>query len=230
MTSGISIPTLPAARRVPKKPAVQPTIVVADDHPIVGTLLSRFLGAAGGYTLVGTATDGESALALCRMHRPELLILDLVMPRMSGIEVLRVLKAEGVPTKSVVFTSMETPDALREAMINGACGYLAKTTPFSEVMTSLEKVLAGEFAFTGQTSDLLRQWVVGGEQAAMLSDVETTVLRRVALGQSAKEICGAIALSESGTYRLIERIKQKLKAETLQELTLMAVRRGLVPL
>lgn len=230
MIAEIHTPSSPARRRAAKAGPALPTIAVADDHPVIGTLLSEFLGTAGGYNLVGIANNGVDAIELCRKHKPELIVLDLVMPKLSGIEVLRALRAEKLPTKAVVFTSLETPDALREAMVNGACGYLAKTTPFSEVMSSLQKVRSGQLAFTGDAADLLRQWVVGGEQAASLNDAETTVLRCVALGRSAKDISSELSLSESGAYRLIDRVKQKLKVESLQEMTLVAVRRGLVPL
>lgn len=220
----------PPRKNVPKKNEAQLSIVIADDHPVIGTLLSKFLATAGGYRLAGVATDGETALELCRTHRPDLMILDLVMPRLGGLEVLGALQAEGLPTRALVFTSLQTPEALHEAMIKGAYAFLAKTTPFDEVMGCLEKVSQGQFAFTGEASSLLRQWVVSGDQGAALNSVETAVLRHVALGHPAKEISTEIHLSESGTYRLIERVKHKLKAETLQELTLVAVRRGLVPL
>jgi DNA-binding NarL/FixJ family response regulator len=209
---------------------VLPSVVVADDHPVIGTLLSTFLSTSGGYRLVGVATNGRDALTLCRREKPDMLVLDLVMPELGGLEVLQTLKAEGLPTRSVVFTSIETPSALHEAVVNGAYAYLAKSTPFNDVMACLEKVRVGEFVFTPEASDLLRQWMVGGERGGSLSQTETVVLKQVALGQSAKGISSQIDLSESGTYRLIERLKHKLKAETLQELTLIAVRRGLVPL
>lgn len=231
MISQVSELTTHAPRRpaLPKGAAL-PSVVVADDHPIIGTLLSKFLSTSGGYRLVGVATNGREALNLCRRERPDMLVVDLVMPELGGLEVLQALKAEGLPTRAVVFTSIETPDALHEAVVNGAYAYLSKSTPFHEVMACLDKVRAGEFVFTPEASDLLRQWMIGESRAGALSEAETIVLKQVALGQSAKEISSQIDLSESGTYRLIERLKQKLKAETLQELTLIAVRRGLVPL
>jgi DNA-binding NarL/FixJ family response regulator len=214
----------------PKKRAVLPSVVVADDHPVIGTLLSTFLSTSGGYRLVGVATNGRDALTLCRREKPDMLVVDLVMPELGGLEVLQALKAEGLPTRAVVFTSIETPSALHEAVVNGAYAYLSKSTPFQEVIACLDKVRAGEFVFTPEASDLLRRWMVDGEQGGMLSPTETVVLKQVALGESAKEISCNIDLSESGTYRLIERLKQKLKVQTLQELTLIAVRRGLVAL
>jgi DNA-binding NarL/FixJ family response regulator len=231
MISQVSELTTHAPRRpaLPKGAAL-PSVVVADDHPIIGTLLSKFLATSGGYRLVGVAANGRDALALCRREKPDMLVVDLVMPEMSGIEVLQALKAEGLPTRAVVFTSIETPDALHEAVVSGAYAYLSKSTPFPEVMACLDKVRVGEFVFTPEASDLLRQWMVGGEQSCALSPTETIVLKQVAIGRSAKEISSEIDLSESGTYRLIERLKHKLKAETLQELTLIAVRRGLVAL
>ncbi len=217
-------------RRAVTPKGERPTVVVADDHPLIGSLLGAYLNVAGGFRLVGTATTGVEALELCRAERPDMLILDLVMPGLSGVEVLRALKSDAIPTRALVFTSLESPEALQEAMANGAYGFVAKSTPFADIIHSLNKVRGGEFAFTPQAMELLRRWVVSGDQAASLSDVETTVLRRVALGHSAKEISSDIKLSESGTYRLIERVKQKLRVQTLQELTLIAVRRGLLPL
>jgi DNA-binding NarL/FixJ family response regulator len=229
----LSTPPIPlaAVRSHAARDQGRPSVVVADDHPLMGALLAEHLALAGGFRLAGTATDGVQALALCREHRPDVLVLDLLMPGLSGVEVLRALRAEALPTRAVVFTAMESVEALREAMVAGAQGFLSKSTRPEEVMRSLEKVRAGEFAFSTESMELARRWVVaGGRTAAVLTDAETTVLRRVALGQTVKQISAEAGLSESGAYRVLERLKQKLQVESAQELTLVAPRRGLISL
>lgn len=225
----ISAPPLPSARPSNAPAPDLPTLVVADDHPIVGELLGRFLDTAG-FRVVGGAHDGEEALRLCKTLRPALLITDLAMPRMSGLEVLRALKAEGAPTRAVVFSAMDNSDAVQQAMTAGAYGFLAKTTPFPDIVRSLEKARDGEFFFTQEAMDRIRRWVVSGRHASELSDLETGVLKHTALGRSPKELATLFSLSESGVYRSIERVKQKLDAHTPQELTLIALRRGLISL
>ncbi len=220
---------LESAPSTPAGPASgKPSVVVADDHPLMGALLAEHLARAGGFRLAGVAQDGRQALSLCRTHRPDVLILDLMMPLMSGVEVLRALRSERLPTRAVVFTSRESAEALGEAMALGAHGFLAKSTPPEEIMRSLEKVRAGGFAFTPESMELARRWVVGGRSTEPMSDLESNVLRLVALGSSVKSICADTGLSESAAYRAIEKLKTKLQADTLQALTLAAVRRGLI--
>lgn len=226
----LSYPPFASAAPVAGERRGRPGVIVVDDHPFVGELLAAYLETSGAFRLLGTATHGDEALTLCRELRPDLLILDLVMPGRSGLEVLRAVKAEGLPTRCVVFTSLDCPEALREAISAGACGYLAKRTSFSEMIHGLEKVARGEFAFTPDAMELVRRSVRSADSASVLSDSEVTVLRRIALGHGAKQIAADEALSESGVYRVIERLKRKLAAGTVQELTLIAVRHGLLPL
>jgi DNA-binding NarL/FixJ family response regulator len=214
----------PAARSAPGRPR----IVLADDHPAIVELLTTFL--SDHFEVVGLAADGDGALELCRRLQPDLLILDVVMPERGGIEVLRELRSVSAATRVLVFSSMDGGDAVYEAMASGAYGYISKTTPCSGILDALHKIVDGQVVLGANASKTLHDWVTRRGRCATLNQVELEVFRAVALGMPVKEIAARHAISESGAYRIIGRVREKIGAKSEQELTLMAVRRGLIPL
>lgn len=204
------------------------SIVLADDHPAIVALLTTFL--ADHYDVIGVATDGRAALELCRQQQPDLLILDVVMPGLSGVEVLRALQAAKSATRVLIFSSMDSAEAVYEAVANGALGYISKTTPCPGILDALRKVADGQVVFGASAARTLQDHVARRGRSATLNPIEFEVFRAVAVGTPVKEIAAQLAVSESGAYRIISRVRQKVGAKSEQELTLMAVRRGLIPL
>jgi two-component system, NarL family, response regulator EvgA len=205
----------------------RPRVVVADDHPICTELIPRLL-APLGYEVVAVVEDGESAVETCLKLQPDILLLDLVLPKLGGLEVLQRIRTAGAPIKIILFTGSFSNDVLREAMVWGIEGCLMKTAPMAEIEEAFHKVRDGQLAFCAEASDGLRQIVVDNEDASALSELETAVLRHTAEGHAVKAIAADLALSESGVYKVLDRVKRKLGAQSLQELTLAAVRRRLV--
>lgn len=204
-------------------------VAVADDHPICAELVVTLLKRMG-CEVVGSASDGEAAIALCRDHRPDILLLDVVLPKIGGVQVLQRIRGEGWPVKVILFTGSCTSAVLREALAVGVDGCLIKTSSIDDIMTAVRRVWKGDAAFGPEASELMRQLVVAREQVASLTEAETAALRLFAEGRPVKEIAATLSLSESGVYKLVERVKRKVKAQSVQELTLAAVRRGLVQL
>lgn len=202
-------------------------VLVADDHPICAELLPQLL-AGIGCDVVGVAGDGEAALRLCQELQPDVLLLDVVLPKMGGLEVLQKIRDAGLTTKIVLFTGSFNVEVVREAMIWGIDGCLVKSAPLQDIRSAFERLRRGEPAFGPEAAEAMRRIVAGQEDAAALTAVETTVLRMIAEGRAVKEMSGALSLSESGVYKVVDRVKRKMGAQTLQELTLSAVRRGLV--
>lgn len=217
-------PTMKASRSVLSSPA---RVVVADDHPICAELLPQLLERIG-CTVVGVAQDGVAAVSLCEQLQPDVLLLDVLLPRLGGVEVLQQIRSRGLSTRVLLFTGSFSVEVLREAMMWGIDGCLVKTASIEEIEAAFRRVLRGEPAFGPEAAEAMRRIVAGHDDAAALTSVETTVLRMVAEGRAVKEMAGELALSESGIYKVLERVKRKIGAQSLQELTLSAVRRGLV--
>lgn len=202
-------------------------VVVADDHPICTQLIPRLLEPLG-YDVVAVVEDGEAAVQTCLDIRPDILLLDLVLPKLGGLEVLQRLRSAGAPVKIILFTGSFSTDVLREAMVWGIEGCLMKTAPMAEIEEAFHKVRDGQLAFCAEASEGLRQIVVDNDDASALTELETAVLKQTAAGHAVKSIAADLSLSESGVYKVLDRVKRKLGAQSLQELTLAAVRRRLV--
>ena len=202
-------------------------VLVADDHPVCAELMPRVLERVG-CSVVGVAADGEAAVAMCAELRPDILLLDVLLPKLGGVEVLQRIRGQGLKAKVILFTGSFSVEVLREAMAWGIEGCLVKTASIEEIEDAFRRVLRGEPAFGPEAAEAMRRIVAGHEEAAALTDLETTVLRMIAEGRAVKEMAGELALSESGIYKVLERVKRKIGAQSLQELTLSAVRRGLV--
>ncbi len=202
-------------------------VMVADDHPICTQLIPRLLEPLG-YQMVAVVENGEDAVARCLELRPDILLLDLVLPKLGGLEVLQRIRTSGSTTKVILFTGSFSSDVLREAMVWGIEGCLMKTAPMNEIEAAFQKVRDGQLAFCAEASEALRRIVVDHDEAGALSELETAVLRQTAEGRAVKSIASDLTLSESGVYKVLDRVKRKLGAQSLQELTLAAVRRRLV--
>src|SRR3954454_8520570 len=136
-------------------------VVVADDHDLARAGLSSLLHGERGIEVVGEASAGEQALALCRRLQPDLVLTDVRMPDMDGLAVTRAIKRESPGTSVILFTMYENADYLVEALKAGAAGYLLKGAPRQEIVETVRKVLAGESVLHPQlVLELLRRMTV----------------------------------------------------------------------
>ena len=118
-------------------------IIVADDHPVVRDGLIAILGTQPDFEIVGKADDGADALTQVQALQPDVLLLDLEMPTLDGVETLRRLKTEGAAVRVIVFTAFDTDDRIVAAVQNGAQGYLLKGAPRDEIFNAIRFVHAG---------------------------------------------------------------------------------------
>lgn len=177
------------------------SVVVADDHPVFRKGLIEVLSEAGGLRVVGEAADGEAALWQIETHAPGLAILDLEMPKLSGLEVTEQIKQRGLSTIVIVLTMHRVRAMLERALQCGVRGYLLKDHAATDIATCIHLVMAGGTyispGITGGGVDakpLLGGHVAAGRGIARLTATELQVLKLIAAGQTTPAIAGALGI------------------------------------
>lgn len=203
------------------------TVVVADDHPIWRDAVERDLAAAG-LLVVGSAGDGDKAVRVCLATRPAVLVCDLQMPGLSGVEVARALA--GSATRVLVLSaSGETADVL-EAVKAGASGYLLKSATAAELVAAALQTADGAAVFSpGLAGLLLGEYrrTEGDDAAPHLTTRETEVLRLVAKGLTARQVADRLGLSHRTVENHVQNTMTKLALHNRAQLVRYAVDRGL---
>lgn len=176
------------------------TVLLADDHPLFRKGLVEVVGADPSFRIVGEAADGESALELVRRHRPRVAVLDIEMPKASGLAVTEAIRAEGLGAEVVILTMHKDAAMLRRGLDVGARGYLLKDSAATDIVACLHMVAAGRaYVSPALSTELLdrQAGVPVAELAALaaLTPAERRVLRLIAQGQTSGAIAQALGLS-----------------------------------
>lgn len=205
-------------------------LALVDDQTIFRELLQEVLvaQARGRYVIVGHYSSGRPALEQMALLSPDVVILDIVLPDMNGLDVLRELKRYRVPPKVLVVTACEQPPVIRDALTAGAHGIVTKGAPLSELQTAVDRVSRGGSFFCASSSDLLRRGAVTKPGKDRLTSRERLVLQRVATGASSKEIASELQISEKTVHNHRHNIKKKLGIHDIAGLIRFAVARGLI--
>jgi DNA-binding NarL/FixJ family response regulator len=205
-------------------------VVLADDHPLFRDGVASLLGA-WGHEVVGMAGDGEEAVALVERLRPDLVLMDVAMPGVTGLEATRQLAASRPETAIVMLTASEDEDDLFAAMKSGARGYLLKNLEAAQLRAMIEAVERGEAAISPVTAArIIAEFArpAAAPSPDKLTERETAVLRLVVAGQRNKEIGAQLGISENTVKFHLRNILEKLHAESRTEVAARAVREGLV--
>ena len=210
-------------------------VMVVDDHPMWRDAVVRDLGAAG-HDVVATAADGGEAVRRAPAARPEVVVLDLQLPVMSGVEVTRALVAADPSVRVLVLSASGEHADVLEAVKAGATGYLVKSASSSELLEAVARTALGEAVFTPGLAGLVlgeyRRLSVepvarSGPPAPRLTERETEVLRLVAKGLSYKDIAERLVLSHRTVQNHVQNTLNKLQLHNRVELVRYAIEQGL---
>ena len=209
-------------------------ILLADDHAIVRSGLRRILEAEPDLTVVGEATDGAEAVELVRSTEPDLVILDVSMPRMTGLQAAREIGRRHPSVRTLMLSMHDNEQYFFSALQAGASGYVLKSAADQDLIEACRAVMRGElFMYAGVTGTLVRDYLARmrrGERVpkAILTAREEEVLKLIAEGHTSKEIAAALVISPRTVERHRANILEKLGMRDRTELTRYAIRAGLI--
>jgi DNA-binding NarL/FixJ family response regulator len=208
-------------------------VLLADDHKLFCNGLRELISHWQEFQVVGEARTGQEAIELCRQLLPDIVLMDIQMPKMNGIEATQVIRAEFPSIQVVMLTMSIEEDDLFEALKQGARGYLLKNISASELRKQLHKAVRGEAALTGAVAaKILAEFNQPRTREAdrlidPLTESQITILKLVAEGKSNKEIGEDLFLSEQTIKKQLSNIMQKLQLNNRVQAAVYAVQKGL---
>ena len=195
-------------------------VIIAEDQSMVLGALAALLESEGDIEVVGQARNGMEALKLVRVHKPDLLLTDIEMPEISGLEVAAELKRQGLPVRVIILTTFARAGYLRRALDSGASGYLLKDSPASELAGAVRSVHSGKRAIAPELA--AEAW---GESDP-LTDRERQILRLAGEGISSADIATKFRLSEGTVRNYLSEAMSKLGASNRVEAARIARQKG----
>lgn len=207
-------------------------VLIVDDHSVVREGLRAFLQLQDGIEVAGEAGDGEEALEQALALRPDVILMDLVMPNLDGVAAMRELRARVPESRVIVLTSFLDDERLLPAIQAGAAGYLLKNSEPAELVRAIRAAHGGETIIDPTVASRLVQAIADGRRSAAdqaLTRREREVLELIARGRSNKRIAFELGISEKTVKTHVGHVLAKLGVSDRTQAALLAVREGLAP-
>ena len=208
-------------------------VLVADDHTIVRTGIRHVLESEAGFEVVGEAANGAEAVTLAASLQPDVVVLDITMPDVSGLQVADRLRRGTAPPRVLMLSMHGNAEYVLESVRAGAHGYLLKDAAATELRSAIRAVCRGESYFSPPVAGSLTAAVRGERDAhsALISQLtgrEREVLQGIARGLTNKEIAGELGISHRTVETHRESLMRKLQIRTIAELTRLALAAGII--
>jgi DNA-binding NarL/FixJ family response regulator len=205
-------------------------VLLADDHPVVRSGIRNLLEKASGIQVVGEASDGEEALNLVRKVQPDILLLDMEMPKIRGVEVAKQLRARGSQVRILVLSAYDDKQYILELLSNGASGYLTKEEAPEVIVEAVRGVARGEEGWVSRRVGAhITKWMREEDNGELhLTSREIEVLRLVVEGKTNQEIGHQLDISEKTVEKHLEGVFSKLGVTSRVEAAVQAVRESII--
>jgi two-component system NarL family response regulator len=200
------------------------SVLAVDDHPLLLDGISAALADQPDMALVAVAADGPAAVEAYRRHRPDVTLMDLQMPGMSGLEALRIIRQEYPEARVVVLTTYRGDAQVRSALQSGASGFLLKGMLRKDLRETIRAVHAGQRVIPAEVAIELAEHAAAG----VLSPREIEVLRFVARGDANREIADQLHITEDTVKYHMKSILSKLEAKDRTHAVMLALKRGII--
>jgi len=209
-------------------------ILVVDDHPIFRFGLSSLLRSHDGWEVCGEAADGRHAVETCKQSKPDLVILDICLPKLNGVDAARQILKHNPAQAILILTAVDSEQVIRECLEAGVRGWVFKSDETTDLMTAVEALQRRKSIFSSRVSDLImdgyKQHRVGPAvpKVAKLSPREREVVQLVSEGKASKEVATILRMTVATAETHRSNILRKLKLHSIAELVLYAVRNEIV--
>ena len=203
-------------------------VLIVDDHAVVRQGLRLLLDAQPTIQIVGEAADGEMAIQLARQLTPDVILMDLLMPGMNGIEAIRRLRELGLPCEVLVLSSSLEDQLIKQALQNGARGYILKASRAADLVQAIERVSRGLSTLDPAATSVLLSQVQQQDPLETLTAREREVFDAMARGQSNPEMAAQLSVSEATVRTHVANVLDKLALRDRTQVMIYALKRGLI--
>lgn len=209
-------------------------VLIADDHEVVRRGLSFALAAHEDLLLAGEAADGQEAVEACATARPDVILMDIQMPRMNGIEAARLIRQQYPQIRIIALTTFSDQDMVREMLQAGASGYLLKTTTMDELASAIRLAISGQLTLSAEAAQTLLNPMPAAPPPAEpvipfhLTERELEVLRLMVAGLNNAEIAAQLVVSRSTVKFHVSSILARMNVTSRVDAVRLALQSGLV--
>ncbi len=201
-------------------------LIIAEDHPMTREGLCAVLSRREDMRVVGEASNGQEAVDLYRLHKPDVVLMDMSMPQMDGLQATRAINAEFPTARIIVFSTWDGDETIYQVMRAGAKAYLLKDAPAAVLLETIEAVASGKTVLPGELAAKIANHLTLRD----LTHREQEVLEQIVAGKTNSEIGSLLLISEGTVKSHVNRILDKLKVTDRTQAAMTAIKRGLVQL